>query len=110
MAQLLGLQDPGGAKFAGTWTASRRRSYGSSQSLFQPLVAGDQKASLPLLFFSISSPIQALEGSLPWDPSPVVRVSGTQRAPLAGVLLCSLVHQSLKGATCLGSSSVVQCV
>ena len=31
-------------------------------------------------------------------------------APLAGVLLCGLAHQSLKGAPCVGSYSVVQCV
>ena len=34
----------------------------------------------------------------------------TEGAPLAGVLLCKLVHQSLKGAPWVGSYSVVQCI
>ena len=31
-------------------------------------------------------------------------------APVAGVLLCNLGHQSLKGASWMGSYSVVQCI
>ena len=36
--------------------------------------------------------------------------SVSRGAPLAGVLLCSSAHQSLKGALWVGSCSVVQCV
>ena len=36
--------------------------------------------------------------------------SGTWRAPLLGVLLCNSVHQALKGASWVGSYSVVQCL
>ena len=36
----------GGAKCAGTWTASTAGVMALSESFFEPLVAGDQKASL----------------------------------------------------------------
>ena len=88
--------DAGGAKCAGTRTASTTGVMALSESFFKPLVAGDQKASLA---FSIALPIQALRGSLAWDPSLLFCVSGTQRSPsLAGVLLCRSVHQALKEA------------
>ena len=38
--------EPSGAKRAETWTASAPGVMALSESLFQPLVAGDQKASL----------------------------------------------------------------
>ena len=41
--------DPGGAKCAGTWTASMAGVVALSESFFKPLVAGDQKASLASL-------------------------------------------------------------
>ena len=41
--------DPGSAKRAGTWTASAAGVMGLSESFFDPLVAGDQKASLASL-------------------------------------------------------------
>ena len=47
--QLLGLQDPGGAKCAGIWTASTAGVMALSESFFKPLIAGDQKASLASL-------------------------------------------------------------
>ena len=53
-----------------------------SESFFEPLVASDQKASLvrfPLLLHPFMH--------------------------LPGVLLCSLAHQTLKGAPCVGSYS-----
>ena len=37
-------------------------------------------------------------------------VSGTERGPLAGVLLCRSACQALKGAPWVGSYSVVQCI
>ena len=49
VVQLLGLQDPGGIKRAGTWTASIAGVMALSESFFEPLVAGDQKASLTSL-------------------------------------------------------------
>ena len=48
------------------------------QSLFEPLVAGNQKASLASL-------------------SPESACSGTQRGSLPGVLLCCSVHQAHRG-------------
>ena len=55
-----------------------------------------------------------LEGSLAWGPSLLFSTSGTYRAPppppRAGVLLCRLAHQSLKGAPWVGPYSVVQCI
>ena len=46
-------------------------------------------------------------------PGVLLCCSGSQahkEAPLAGVLLCRLVHQALKGAPGVGSYSVIQCV
>ena len=53
--------DPGGAKCSGTWTASTAGVMAPSESLFKPLVAGDQKTSLASSI-SIILPIQALRG------------------------------------------------
>ena len=58
-----------------------------SQSFFEPLVAGDQKASLASL-------------------SPYL----CQFRHVEGVLLCRSVCQALKGAPWVGSYSVVQCI
>ena len=41
--------DPGGAKRAETWTASASGVTALTESFFEPLVAGDQKASLASL-------------------------------------------------------------
>ena len=49
VVQLLGLQDPGSIKGAGTQTASAVGVMDLSESFFEPLVAGDQKASLASL-------------------------------------------------------------
>ena len=49
VVQLLGLQDPGGIKLAGTWTASTAGVMALSESFLEPLVAGVQKASLASL-------------------------------------------------------------
>ena len=48
----------------------------SYQSLFEPLVDGDQKASLASLS-SYLSQFRHLEGSLAWGPSMLFGVSGT---------------------------------
>ena len=80
------------------------------QSLFfEPLVAGPQKASWASLSLQLH-PFRHLEGSLAWGPSLLFGASGTQRGPLAGVLLCRSARQALKGAPWVGSYSVVQCV
>ena len=55
----MACRDPGGAKCAGTRTASAAGVMALSESFFKPLVAGNQKASLA---FSIALPIQALTG------------------------------------------------
>ena len=78
------------------------------QSLFfQPLVAGDQKASLVSLSPYLH-PFRHLEGSLARGLSLLLGASGTQRGPLPGIPLCRLVHQAHKGAPCVWSYSVVQ--
>ena len=83
--------DPGGTKCAGTLTASTIRVMALSESFFEPLVAGDQKACLASLFHSSAH-------------------SGTLRAPLPGVLLCCSACQAHRGAPQLVSYSVDQCV
>ena len=45
----MGLGDPAGTKCAGTWTASATGVMALSESFFEALVAGDQKASLASL-------------------------------------------------------------
>ena len=49
VAQLLGLRGPGSAKCEGTRTPPTAAVMALSESLFEPLVAGDQKASLASL-------------------------------------------------------------
>ena len=83
--------DPGGAKFAGTWTASTAEVMVPSESFFEPLVAGNQKASLASLSLKLC-PFKHLEGSLAWGP------------------LCRSAHQALKGAPWVGSYPIVQCI
>ena len=46
VAQLLGLRVPGSTKCAGTRTASATGVMDLSESFFEPLLAGAQKASL----------------------------------------------------------------
>ena len=67
------VESEGGAAawVTGTWTASATGVMALSESFFEPLGAGDQKASLACLSLNAT-----------W--------SGIQRAPLAGVLLCFL--------------------
>ena len=43
------LVDPGNAKCSGTWTASTTGVMALSEPFFEPLVAGNQKASLASL-------------------------------------------------------------
>ena len=81
------------------------RSHGPESS-FEPVVAGDQKASLASL--APIPPVQALRG-LPCLGSftviwPVRHIEG---ATLAGVLLCRLARQALKGAPWVESYSLV---
>ena len=45
----MACRDPGGAKCAGTWTASAAGVRALSEAFFDQLVAGDQKASLASL-------------------------------------------------------------
>ena len=76
-----------------------------SESFLQPLVAGNQKASLASL--SPSSAIQALRG-IPClgSFSVVLRVRHIDGPP-NWVLLCRSVHQALKGAPWMGSYFLV---
>ena len=73
------------------------------ESFFEPLVAGDQKASLASLS-SYLCQFRHLEGSLAWGPSLLFRHQAHRGAPLVGVLLCRMAHQSLKGAPWWGST------
>ena len=109
MAQLLGLWGPWRREVCRDTDCLCRRSY-DSQSLFSSLCSW-QSEGLFGQSFSIAPPIQAFRG-LPClvSFSVVQHIRHIEEAPLAGVLLCSLAHQSLKGAPWVGSCSVVQCV
>ena len=91
VAQLLGLQGPDSSKCAGTGTASTAGLTALSEAFFEPLVAGNQKASLASLSLKLC-PFKHLEGSLAWGP------------------LCRSAHQALKGAPWVGSYPIVQCI
>ena len=86
----MACRDSSGAKCSGTWTASAEGVMALSESFIKLLVAGDQKASLPV--FLCSS----------------IR-SGTERVPLLGVLLCCSAIRHIEGSPWLGSYSVDQC-
>ena len=59
--------------------------------------------------FSVTLPFQALTGALAWGLSLLFHWQAHRgRRPLAGVLLCRLAHQALKGTHRVGSYSVVQ--
>ena len=45
----MACRDPGGAKCAGTWTASAAGVMALSKSFFEALIAGDQKVSFASL-------------------------------------------------------------
>ena len=98
--------DPGGTKCAGTWSASLAGVMALSESFFELLVAGDQKASGQPL--SVAPPIHALRG-LPClgSFSVVWGVKHIEGAPLTGILLSIYLCRALKGAPWLGSYSVV---
>ena len=72
----MGHGDPGGIKHAGTWTASDAGVMALSLPFFEPLVAGDQKASLANLS-ALFHLFRHLEGSLAWGPILLFGVSGT---------------------------------
>ena len=101
--------DPGSTKCAGTWTASTAGVMAPSVSFIEPLVAGDQKASLASLSLQLC-PFRHLEGILPGVLLCCSACQAHRGAPLDGVLLCRLVCQALKGAPLVGSYSVVQWV
>ena len=88
--------DPGSTKCAGIRTASAVV-MAPSESFLEPLVAGDQKASLASLSAQLH-PCRHLEGSLAGVVLCCSVCEAHRGAPLAGVLLCRLVHRSLKGA------------
>ena len=71
--------DPGITKCAGTRAASAVVA-ALAESLLEPLVAGDQKASLASLSPQ-PHPFRRLQGSPAWGPSLSFRVSGTWRGP-----------------------------
>ena len=92
--------DPGGAKRAGTRTASAAGVMALSESFSEPHVPGDQKASLASLSPHLH-PFGHLEGSLAWGSFSVVQHVRHIEDPLAGVLLCSSVLQMFDGPASL---------
>ena len=68
--------DPGSTKYAGTQTASTAGLMALSESFFEPLVAGDQEASLASLSLLLH-PFRHLEGSIAWAPSLLFHALGT---------------------------------
>ena len=97
--------DPGGAKCAGTWTASSTGVM--TLSVFFRASCSWQSECLFGQSFSVALIIQVLEGFHAGGPSLLFCTSGTQRGPAGWGLLCRQVHQSLKGAPWVGSYSVV---
>ena len=91
VVQHLACRDPGSAKCAGTQTASTAGVMALSLPFFEPLVAGDQKASG--YSFCTVPPVQALRG-----------------LPCLGSL--SVVHhvRNIEGSLRLGSYPVDQCI
>ena len=69
-------RDPGGTKCAGTRTASVTGVMALSETFFEPLVAGDQKAFLASLSPKLR-PFRHLESLLAWGPSLLFGASGT---------------------------------
>ena len=100
----LACRDPGRAKGAGARTASAAGVTALSESFCEPLVAGDQKASLA----SLSPPLclfRHLDGSLAWGPA-VLSASGTQSP--APIPILQTGCQALKAAPWLRSYSEVR--
>ena len=108
MVQLLSFQGTSQHQVCRDTDCLCLRSHGPESS-FEPVVAGDQKASLASL--SPIPPVQALRG-LPCLGSftviwPIRHIEG---ATLAVFLLCRLARQALKGASWVESYSLVQCI
>ena len=105
----LACGDPGGTKCAGTRTASVTGVTALSvffQASFNWLSEGLFGQS-----FSVAPPFEALR-VFPFleSFSVVQRVRHIEGPPLAGILLCKLVGQTLKRVSWVGSYSVVQCI
>ena len=93
----LALRDPGGAKCAGTRSASAAGVMALSESFFWASCSW-QSEGLFGQSFSIAPPIQAFRRLPCLGSFSVVWCIRHRGAPLAGVLLCRLVCQALKGA------------
>ena len=76
VAQLLGLQGPWRRQVCRDKNCLCQKELWPYQSFFEPLVAGDQKASLASLSLYLL-PFRHLEGSLAWGPSLLFHASGT---------------------------------
>ena len=99
--QLLGFQGPWQCQVCRVQEhrLTRPQELQPHQSFFELLVGGNQKASLASLSPQFHPFRQHLEGFLAWDPSLLFNVLAHRKTSLAGVLLCRLVHQALKGAS-----------
>ena len=76
VVQLFGSWGPWRYQACRDMDCLRRRSYGPIIAFFEPLVAGDQKASLANLS-ALFHLFRHLEGSLAWGPILLFGVSGT---------------------------------
>jgi len=79
VVQLLGLQGPWWCQVCRDTDCLHAGVMALSESFFEPLIAGDQKASLAVFLCSSTH-------------------SGNLGAPLPGILLCCSVHQAYRGA------------
>jgi len=108
VVQLLGLQGPWWHQVCRDMDCLCPKSHGPI-SLFRASCSWRSEC----LFgqsFSIAPPIQALRGLCCLGSfSVVLHFWHIEGAPLAGVLLCRLLHQLLKGAPWARPYSVVQC-
>ena len=101
--------DPGGTKCAGTGIASMAGVMALSEPFFQPHAAGYRPLGQS---FSIALPIQTLRGLPCLESFSVVLCVMHIEGPLPpnGVLLCSVVHQSLKRAPRMGPTLCDRCL
>ena len=101
--------DPGGEECAGTQTGSVAGVMTLSESFFRASCSWGLE-DLSGQSFSVDPPVRAFRGFPCLGSFSVVLSVSRREGPPTWVLLCSLAHQSLKGAPWVGSCSVVQCV
>ena len=109
VAQLLGLRGPWQHQVCRDTECLHCRSYGPTRAFFGASCSWRSEG----LFgqsFTIAPPVLALRGLPCLQSFSAVQLIRHIGGPLAGLLLCRLAHQALKGAPWVGSYSVIQCV